>query len=78
MNIFQRQNFACEFYAFINNWMIATGKELPDKLVKIKLNIDNLNETYTKVNGIIDEILGSCYFNNIESLLESIFNKTLH
>ena len=58
--------------------MIATGKELPDKLVKIKLNIDNLNETYTKVNGIIDEILGSCYFNNIESLLESIFNKTLH
>ena len=47
MNIFEWQNFAYEFYAFINNWMIATGKELPDKLVKIKLNIDNLNKRYT-------------------------------
>ena len=78
MNIFQWQNFACEFYAFINNWMITTGKKLPDKLVKIKLNIDNLSKTYTKISGIINELLGSCYFNNIESLLESIFDKTLH
>ena len=34
--------------------MTATRKKLPDKLVKIKLNIDNLNETYTKVTEIIN------------------------
>lgn len=34
--------------------MTATRKELPDKLVKIKLNIDSLNETYTKVTEIIN------------------------
>ena len=57
--------------------MIATGKELPDKLVKICLNIDNLKETYTKTSEIIDELLGSCYFNKIGNLLETIFVKAL-
>ena len=77
MNIFQQQNFACKYYLFINNWMIATGKELPDKLVKICLNIDNLKETYTKTSEIIDELLGSCYFNKIGNLLKTIFVKAL-
>ena len=45
-----------------------TGKELPYKLVKIKLIIDNLNKTHMKIIEIIDELLGSCYFNNIENL----------
>ena len=37
-----------------------------------------MNETYTKITDIIDELLGSCYFNDIENLLELIFDKTLH
>ena len=57
--------------------MIPTGKEFSDKLVKIKSNIDSLNEAYTKISKII-QLLGSCYFNNIETLLEPIFDKTLH
>ena len=62
----------------INNCIIETGKYLPDKLVKIKSNIDNLNKTYTKISEIIDERLGSCYSNNVENLTESIFHKILH
>ena len=48
--------------------MTMAGKKFPDKLVKIKSNIDNLNKTHTKITEIIDELLGSCYFDNIENL----------
>lgn len=77
MNIFQRQNFACEYYRFFNHWIIGTGNELSDKLVKVWSNIDNLKETYTKISEIIDELLGSCYFNKIGNLLDTISVKAI-
>lgn len=62
MNTFQWKNFACEFYQFINNAMIAAGKKLPNKLGKIKSNIGNLNKTYTKLSEIIDELFRMVFF----------------
>ena len=55
--------------------MIATGKELPDILLKIKLDIDELTHKYSTIRRIIEELLCACYFNNIENLIESIISK---
>ena len=74
-NIFASPKVACELYLLANNWMIATGKELPEILLKIKLNIDNQTQLYFIIKGIIEELLCTCYFDNIENLTEAIITR---
>ena len=74
-NSFFWQKFTCEFFPVTDNWIIATGKELTDTLLKIKSKIDELPYNYSIITGTIKELLCVCYFNNIENLIESIISK---
>ena len=40
-NIFSWQRFSCEFCPLIDNWMIATGKELPDICIRLNQILTN-------------------------------------
>ena len=58
--------------------MTATGKKLPDILLKIKSNIDELTHKYSIIRRIIEDLLCVCYFNNIENLIESVISEEFH
>ena len=64
-NTFAWQKVACKFYLLTNNWIIATGKELPQIPLRMKCNIEDLTQLYRIVRGIIEELLRACYFDNI-------------
>lgn len=58
--------------------MIATRKELPEIKFKTETSIDNLTHLYSIITGIIEELVCSCYFDNIENLVEAIINREFH
>ena len=75
---FLGKNLSCRFYPLKDNWMIVTGKELPDILLKIKLNIYKLTHKCSIIRENIEELLCAYYFNNIENLIDSIISKEFH
>ena len=77
-NIFAWQKIAYQFHPLSTNWMIATGKGLPEILLKIKSKVDNLTHLYSIIRRIVEEVLCACYIDDIESLIEATISREFH
>ena len=63
-------------YPMGDSWMTETGKLPPQVLFETEKKIRDLTCVYDEISNILEELLGACYFDDIESILKAIFTKT--
>ena len=56
-------------------WMIETGKNVPDPTHEMKKIIKTLTIIYDKITDILEELICVCYFDDVKSIVKAIKTK---
>ena len=56
-------------------WMIETGKNVPEPMLEMMKTIKTLTTFYHKITHILVELTCGCYFDDVESIIGAIMTK---
>ena len=73
--IFSWQRITTKMYPMRDSWMKETRKLLPEVSFKTQKNIRGLTCVYEEISDILEELLGACYFDNVDSILKEFLPK---
>ena len=73
--IFSRQRIASKMYPMGVQWMIGTGKNLPEPMFEMNKIIKTLTTIYGEITHILEELTCGCYSDDVELIIGAIMTK---
>ena len=73
--IFRWQRIASKMYPMGGQWMIETGKNVPEPTLEMNKIIKTLMTIYGNITHILEELTCSSYFDDVESIIGAIMTK---
>ena len=75
--IFSWQGIASKMYPLRVQWMIETGKNVPEPMLEMN-KIKTLTTIYYEISHILEELMCGSYFENVKSIVGTIMAKEYH
>ena len=73
--LFSWQKIATKRYPMGGQWMIETGKYVPELMREINQIIKTLTIIYDEITDILEELIYGCYSDDVESIIKAIKTK---
>ena len=73
--IFSWQRIAAIMYTMGGQWIIETGRRVPETIFEMGKILKALTIIYDEITDILEELIYGCYFDDAESIIETIMTK---
>ena len=64
--IFSWQRIAPKMYSMEGQWMVETGKRVPEPIRKMVQITETITKIYDIIPSILEELITGCYFDDVE------------